>query len=918
MNQFRPGFLRHAALAVILFGSVVGCKLSPPVNNSPTGGSSGGNSGGPGGAAGGSTQSNAGNPDTGGNAVGPGGITGAGGQGGINQGGITTIGGSGGTTFGGGGATVVGGNGGMTVVGGNGGTILVGGTTSAGGGYSPGGTTSAGGSKSPGGATSAGGSAGSSSAGGSTVAKSACTVGPTADPKMMPGYPADQHTKFQTQASTTLANLSLAEKAQQMRGTDPGPSTSRNWTDIFRQPDNTAKGIKGFTFRDGPRGVNLDAPIQATNTVHGKSTVFPVPMARGAAWDVNLEYQIGQALGDEMVAASQTMLLAPTVNLLRHPLWGRAQETYGEDPYQLGRLGTAMVAGVQTYVPACVKHYAANNIENLRATKNASMDEQTLREIYARHFEMIVKDGGVACVMAAYNLVNGTNCTQNAHLLNDILRTDFGFNGFVMSDWWAMPGGNGSTPSATLAAQAIAAGLDMELPWNFNYNSIESSVGSSITQTQVDTAVKRILEQKYRFGVDKGNGLKTAGTGFSGGSITGNSAHVTLAQTAAEESMVLLKNDNNALPIKSTFTKIAVVGLTQSYCAPVNGSGVATGPGINNCADDINNGTINFATGIRVGDVGSSRVNFSSSDAVGPFAGIQAAAGSGVTVTSGSTAASAQGADFIVVVAGLTPYDEGEEYNGSGDRTTLALDGKMNSGTQNALITAVAALGKPMVVVLEGGSVIDMPWLSSLPAASAVVMAWYPGMKGGAALGQLLFGKANFSGKLPISWPKQLSDLPTFNGGATTTMDYYVGYRYFDNKSITPLFPFGFGLSYTQFSYSNLVVPCGTASQSAVVNVSVDVTNSGTVAGDEVVLLFVSYPGTAKKRPAKELKGFARVTLAAGAKQTVTIPVRVSDLSYWDSTSSKWAIEASTVKVMVGPSSANLPLSDTFTVTSTP
>jgi beta-glucosidase len=918
MNQFRPGFLRHAALAVILFGSVVGCKLSPPVNNSPTGGSSGGNSGGPGGAAGGSTQSNAGNPDTGGNAVGPGGITGAGGQGGINQGGITTIGGSGGTTFGGGGATVVGGNGGMTVVGGNGGTILVGGTTSAGGGNSPGGTTSAGGSKSPGGATSAGGSAGSSSAGGSTVAKSACTVGPTADPKMMPGYPADQHTKFQTQASTTLANLSLAEKAQQMRGTDPGPSTSRNWTDIFRQPDNTAKGIKGFTFRDGPRGVNLDAPIQATNTVHGKSTVFPVPMARGAAWDVNLEYQIGQALGDEMVAASQTMLLAPTVNLLRHPLWGRAQETYGEDPYQLGRLGTAMVAGVQTYVPACVKHYAANNIENLRATKNASMDEQTLREIYARHFEMIVKDGGVACVMAAYNLVNGTNCTQNAHLLNDILRTDFGFNGFVMSDWWAMPGGNGSTPSATLAAQAIAAGLDMELPWNFNYNSIESSVGSSITQTQVDTAVKRILEQKYRFGVDKGNGLKAASTGFSGGSITGNSAHVTLAQTAAQESMVLLKNDNNALPIKSTFTKIAVVGLTQSYCAPVNGSGVATGPGINNCADDINNGTINFATGIRVGDVGSSRVNFSSSDAVGPFAGIQAAAGSGVTVTSGSTAASAQGADFIVVVAGLTPYDEGEEYNGSGDRTTFALDGKMNSGTQNALITAVAALGKPMVVVLEGGSVIDMPWLSSLPAASAVVMAWYPGMKGGAALGQLLFGKANFSGKLPISWPKQLSDLPTFNGGATTTMDYYVGYRYFDNKSITPLFPFGFGLSYTQFSYSNLVVPCGTASQSAVVNVSVDVTNSGTVAGDEVVLLFVSYPGTAKKRPAKELKGFARVTLAAGAKQTVTIPVRVSDLSYWDSTSSKWAIEASTVKVMVGPSSANLPLSDTFTVTSTP
>jgi len=319
-----------------------------------------------------------------------------------------------------------------------------------------------------------------------------------------------------------------------------------------------------------------------------------------------------------------------------------------------------------------------------------------------------------------------------------------------------------------------------------------------------------------------------------------------------------------------------VVGLTQSYCAPVNSSGVATGPGINNCADDINNGTINFATGIRVGRCGQQPSQFQFQRRRWPFAGIQAAAGSGVTVTSGSTAPRPRVRISSWSWPGSPPMTRARNTTAAVTAPPFALDGKMNSGTQNALITAVAALGKPMVVVLEGGSVIDMPWLSSLPAASAVVMAWYPGMKGGAALGQLLFGKANFSGKLPISWPKQLSDLPTFNGGATTTMDYYVGYRYFDNKSITPLFPFGFGLSYTQFTYSNLVVPCGTASQSAVVNVSVDVTNSGTVAGDEVVLLFVSYPGTAKKRPAKELKGFARVTLAAGAKQTVTIPVRVS------------------------------------------
>jgi len=730
------------------------------------------------------------------------------------------------------------------------------------------------------------------------------------------GYPADQHTKFQAQANATLPNLSSADKAQQMRGTDPGSGTSKNWSDIFRQPDGTK--IRGYTFRDGPRGVNLDAPIQATSAAHGKSTVFPVSMARGAAWDVDLENRIGQAIGDEMVAANQTMLLAPTVNLLRHPFWGRAQETYGEDPFQLGTLGAAMVKGVQTYVAACAKHYAANNIENLRSSKNAAMDEQTLREIYARHFEMIVKDGGVACIMAAYNLVNGANCTQNSHLLTDLLRTDFGFNGFVMSDWWAIPGGSGATPSAVTAATAIKAGLDMELPWNLHFSMIESTIGPSLPQATVDASVVRILEQKYRFGADKlgvtGAGLKASSSTFSGGSIATNNAHLAIAQEAALKSMVLLQNNNNTLPIKSSVTKIAVIGVKEDYWAPVDSTGKTTGPGINNRADDVNNGTIDFANGVRVGDVGSSRVNFDSSQAVGPCAGIKAAAGSGVTVTCSNSAADAASADFVVVVAGLTPYDEGEEYNGSGDRTSLALDGKDNgkgnAGVQNKLITDVAASkGTSMVVVLEGGSVIDMPWLGSV---GAVVMAWYPGMKGGTALGQLLFGKANFSGKLPISWPKA-SDLPTFDSGSTTQMDYYAGYRYYDNKKTTPIFSFGYGMSYTKFDYSNLVVPCSDATKNSVVNVSVDVTNSGSVAGDEVVLLFVSYPSTTKKRPVKELKGFARVaSLDPGAKKTVTIPIRVSDLKFYDTNA--WAVESGPVKVMVGPSSDKLPLSDTFTV----
>ena len=897
MHQIFPRFSPSAALAVILVGSAVGCRPAP-ANNAGTSGSNAGNSGSSGSGGSGGNGDTGTNGNTGGNS-GPGNTGNPGGSGGTNT--TNSQGGTGGTSS----AGSKGGSSTTTSQGGSGGTS------------NPGGSGGSGGIKTSGSTTSAGGAGGASSSSPSTVAKTSCTTPPQSD-ETAPGYPDAQHTKFQSQASTTVLNLSVTEKAQQMRGTDPGPATSRNWNDIFRQPDNTSKSIKGFTFRDGPRGVNLDAPINATNTSHGKSTVFPVSMARGAAWDTDLEYRIGLAMGDEMVAASQTMLLAPTVNLLRHPLWGRAQETYGEDPFQLGRFGSALVAGVQNYVPACAKHYAANNIENQRASKNAQMDDQTLREIYARHFDMIVNDGGVACIMAAYNLVNGTNCTQNATLLTQILRTEFGFNGFVLSDWWAMPGGNGAAPNATLAGQAIAAGLDMELPWSLNYSTIEGSVGSAINQTQVDTAVKRILEQKYRFGVDKGTGLKAASTGFSGGSITNNSAHVAIAQEAALKSMVLLKNDNNTLPIKSTVTKIAVVGYSEDYWAPVNSSGVATGPGINNRGDDVNNGHIDFATGIRVGDVGSSRVNFDASQAVSPCAGIKAAAGSGVTVSCGNSAtdSTVTGADFIVVVAGLTPYDEGEEYNGSGDRTSLALDGKdngkSNAGQQEGIISKVAGLGKPMVVVLEGGSVIDMTnWLSSVPS---VVMAWYPGMVGGTALGQLLFGKANFSGKLPISWPKSLNDLPTFNGGATTSMDYYVGYRYYDNKGIAPQFPFGYGMSYTKFDYSNLVVPCSDATQTAAVNVSVDVTNSGSVAGDEVVLLFVSYPNTKARRPSKELKGFARVSLDAGAKKTVTIPIRVADLKYYDTTQKQWLVETDTVKVMVGPSSATLPLSDTFTV----
>jgi beta-glucosidase len=730
--------------------------------------------------------------------------------------------------------------------------------------------------------------------------KTSCGDSPYSD-KWSPGYAQDPTVLARVQS--VVGSMSVTEKADQMRGTNPG--NGQNFNDIFRTPDNPNKSIRGFLFRDGPRGVNLASQLSAGKT--GYSTSFPAPMARGAAFDMDLEYRIGVAIGDETVASGNTIILAPTTNVLRHPAWGRAQETYGEDPFLLGRLGTAFVAGAQEYVPACAKHYAANNIENGRDSLNATMDEQTLRELYARHFEMMIKDGGVACVMAAYNLVNGTKSTQNKHLLTDLLRTDFGFKGFVLSDWWAMPGGqNASLPPDTRtanAAPAVQAGMDMELPWSLNFQQLEAITGAGrpLAETDITRAASRILEQKFRFKVAETNqpiGLKSPKTTLSGqGAIENNADNIKLAEEAAEKSITLLKNDNNTLPLKRTALKtIAVIGADVPYRV-VN--------------TDLATGTIRFALDVRTGDLGSSRVFADPAKSTGPTAGIQASAGAGINVVSGSSASLADTADFVVVMAGLTPEDEGEEYTGAGDRKNFLLDGKSGSNAQNNLIRDVALKNKPMVVVLEGGSVIDMPWLDQVPA---VVMAWYPGMRGGAALGKLLFGDVNFSGKLPVTWPKKWEDEPTFSAGATTAMDYYLGYRHFDNKSIVPLFPFGHGLSYAKFEYKNLGVPCSDVTKNGVVNITVDVTNSGAVAGDEVVFLFVSYPGATVRRPAKELKGFYRVSLDAGLTKRVSIPLRIADLKYWDTAGNGWQVASGPVEVKVGPSAANLPLADMLTV----
>jgi beta-glucosidase len=785
---------------------------------------------------------------------------------------------------------------------------------------------------------------------GTIVVTPAACPGPNAlavEFKYAPGYATDPAVKMQV--DTAIATMSRGDKIKQMYGTLYGSAFATQFNDIQRSLN--ASDIRGFRYRDASRGMNLGEDMAGATPnaafVNGQnagfSTVFPVSMARGAAFDLDLEYAIGEAIGDEMQAAKETLLLAPCMNILRHPYWGRAQETYGEDPFHMGRLASAMTVGVQQHVAANAKHFMAYNIELNREVNNSQLDEQTLREIYGRHFRMVVQDAGVASVMASYNRINGIKATQNAHLLTDVLRGDFGFKGFVLSDWWAMPPSVDATADPNLlkmwAVEAVKAGMDVDLPWALTYGQIENIINSNqgLTEADVNVSAARILEQKYRFNAHKltgSVGLGTPRTRYRNSRINCNGEHLALAEKAALESMVLLKNANNTLPISPSITKIAVVGATVPYETD-NGS-----------VDKKTGGNVNFATDVRTGDLGSSRVYHDPAKALGPFAGICVAAGgtpngtscdntSTVSVTTATNTdtgdlsqvmAAASAAEFVVVVAGLTAQDEGEEYTKAADRSSgclvdncLALDAKQKApyqNIQNNLIQQVAALGKPMVVVLEGGSVIDLPWLASVPS---VVMAWYPGQRGGAAMAKLLFGRANFSGKLPFTWAKTVDQYDTWNGNGTTTFAYHVGYSWFDFRNIEPLFPFGYGLSYTTYEYSNLQLGCSEMSKGAVLPVVVNVKNTGPVAGDEIAMVWVSFPGTTARRPAKELKGFARVHLAAGEEKQITIPVRLSDLDYFQvdapgATTGKWVVETGTIQVKVGGSSTNLPLTATVNV----
>ncbi|OQX67133.1 MAG: hypothetical protein B6A08_16955 [Sorangiineae bacterium NIC37A_2] len=724
------------------------------------------------------------------------------------------------------------------------------------------------------------------------------------------------------EAEGLVQQMTLEQKVIQLTGVDiPNYDDPNRWRDIQRSRDDDALGIRGYQWRDGPHGINLEAGIDyrtdqpRKTTLKNYSTSFPTSVVQGAAFDFDLARRVGEAMGDETVASGHNVLLAPCMNILRNPLWGRAQETFGEDSFHLGRIATAVTIGIQKHVTGCAKHYIANNIELQRMSINVEIDEQTARETYGRHFEMVSRDGGIGCVMASYNLVNGKKLTQHEHLLTQVLKYDFGFRGFVLTDWWAMPadglgqGGKSYTIAQrmSIAEEAIKAGLDIEVPWAIHFSTLPQLVQEGRVPVQyVDRAVTRVLEQKLRWGTaykDSPWGPQPTVTGYdvAEGKITNSEPHVALAAEAAEKGAVLLKNEG-ILPIPEATKKVAVIGAKIEYAVKSDGSALKT---------------FDFARDVALGDRGSSRVLPDPALSIGPFDGLSAHKHSGTEVIAGNTAAEVGDADFVVVVVGLTSGDEGEEYTGAADRDDLSIPLQWDANEsaelkaakprpktldQNKLVTDVLALGKPTVVVIEAGGVIDAPWLDS---AKALVMAWYPGQRAGDALGRLLFGHANFSGRLPVTWPRSLDQFPTFTLGDTVAnpMEFNVGYRWFDEKGHTPRYAFGHGLSYTTFAYEGLDVGCGDVTANGIIRAQVTVRNTGERRGAEVIQLYVSFPESKVRRPKKELRGFARVELDPGEAKRVTIPVRVRDLKYFDMTRNDWAIEEGPVEIRVGGSS---------------
>ena len=672
-------------------------------------------------------------------------------------------------------------------------------------------------------------------------------------------------------ADDLLGRMTLREKLDQLSGDIPflrfGFRYAVGLLSRFGVPHmysgrNARLGIPPLAFSDGPRGVNVGT---------GR-TAFPVTMARGASWDPALEERVGRAMGRELRAIGANYSGAVCVNLLRHPGWGRAQETYGEDSFHLGALGVALTRGIQHHnVMACVKHFALNSIECARFYVDVQVDERRLREVYLPHFERILREGEAASVMSAYNRFRGEYCGHSRALLTEVLRDQWGFEGFVTSDW---------LHGVRDGVAGIRAGMDVEMPARQRYGRplLRALRDGTISEFEIEQCARRVLATRMRFALAPDPETYEP-------AVICCDEHVALAREVAEQSAVLLKNEG-VLPFEAkSLGRLAVIGAL---------------------ADREN-----------TGDLGSSHVR--APHVVTPAAGLRGyldRSGTEVVVDPGEdlqhAAALAAESDAVVLVVGFTSDDEGEYFvmnpdsregawrpsffGGGGDRSDLRLRPE-----DRELIGAVAAANPKTVVVAVVGSAFEVrEWIDDVPA---LLLPFYSGMEGGHALARLLFGDVSPSGKLPFTMASDSQDLPPFEPfGEVADYGDDHGYLRFDKQRLPVAFPFGYGLSYTRFAYDELKVD-EVVVEEGTLRVSVRLRNEGARVGAEVVQLYVGFPNARVERPVKLLRGFRKVWLAAGEEREVRFDLPVSELAYYAPETGRWTVEAVAHTVLVGGSS---------------
>ena len=670
-----------------------------------------------------------------------------------------------------------------------------------------------------------------------------------------------QSVDYREKATKLVAKMTLEEKASLCSG-----ETAWSTKAIARL------GIPSIFMTDGPHGLRKAVGFDFTNSV--PATCFPTASAVASSWNPALAQKMGEALGIESQANDVQILLGPGVNIKRSPLGGRNFEYFSEDPILAGTIATGYINGVQSQgVGTSIKHFAANSQETERMSNSSNVDERTLNEIYFPAFEMAVKNAQPWTVMCSYNKLNGVYASENGYLLTQTLKDKWGLKGFVVSDWGAV----------NERATGVEAGLNLEMPASGGFNDkkiVEAVKKGTLSEARLDQIVTELLAVTLK-----------AKDSHKKGIVVDKVKHNELARQVSGECIVLLKNDNAILPLKSSLKKIAIVG--------------------------------DFAKNPRYQGAGSSQVR--PTQILNALTELQKLAkGTEFSFSSGYNTAgetdeakiaeavqNAKNAELVILFAGLPDSYESEGY----DRANL----DMPAG-HNKLIAEVAKVNKNVVVVLMNGAAVSMPWKNDV---SAIVEAYLGGQAGGGAIADVLTGKVNPSGKLSETFPARVEDtpaaidFPSRDGNANYGEGIFIGYRYYDKKKIEPIFPFGYGLSYTTFGYSDINTNTTSAKDSDDITISVKVKNTGKIAGKEVVQLYVHEQETEIARPENELKHFEKVSLLPGEEKTVSFKLTSRDFAYYNAKSHDWVVKSGKFDVLVGSSSRNLPLKQTIDIQST-